>query len=202
MSYFPPTGSTVAFQSDPTKLVGTVSVIGNSSVQVIGTVPPTSVSGVGIFNTNHIGNGSIVVLGNVDSGTVDAGAPVKIGGKYNATKPTFGDSVRGDLQITSRGALVTTLFANDAATAISAEADDSDGVAASATANNLSNVSRTTMFNGTSWDRIRGTTAGGLYTQTTGSVAATVINTPQVSVHGTVKIFPSSTVTGHGSVNE
>lgn len=108
MAYFPPTGSVVAFQSDPTKLVGTVSIIGapspasvsgvgvfniagsvatfgsiatlqgtnpwmvqltsgsvititgNSSVQVVGLMPPQSVSGVGLFNVNHIGNGSVI----------------------------------------------------------------------------------------------------------------------------------------------
>lgn len=32
---------------------------GNSSVQVVGLMPPQSVSGVGLFNVNHTGNGSI-----------------------------------------------------------------------------------------------------------------------------------------------
>lgn len=130
MAYFPPTGSVVAFQNDPSKLVGTVSITGtipinnasilavltrssvaalqgtnpwlignssvqvvnpvsllavnpnpasvyvvnpvstlaiqtgNSSVQVVGVMPPQSVSGVGIFSMNHIGNGSIITVGN------------------------------------------------------------------------------------------------------------------------------------------
>lgn len=34
-------------------------VIGNSSVQVVGIMPPQSVSGVGLFNINNVGNGSI-----------------------------------------------------------------------------------------------------------------------------------------------
>lgn len=34
-------------------------VVGNSSVQVVGSVPPSSVSGVGLFNVNHTGNGSV-----------------------------------------------------------------------------------------------------------------------------------------------
>lgn len=115
MAYQPPIGSTVAFQSDPTKLVGTVSVIqanqsvsgtvnvgnlpttqnvsgsvyavgsitalqgtnpwhvqltsgsvitagGNSSVQVVGTMPPQSVSGVGTFNVNPVGSGSVYAV--------------------------------------------------------------------------------------------------------------------------------------------
>jgi len=35
-------------------------VIGNSSVMVTGTMPPTSVSGVGVFTVNPVGNGSIL----------------------------------------------------------------------------------------------------------------------------------------------
>lgn len=42
---------------------------------------------------------------------------------------------------------------------------------------------------------------GSVISVTQGSVAATVINIPQTSVHGTVKIFPASVVSGHGSVN-
>ena len=75
-AYFPPQGSTVAFQSDPTRLVATVSVVshspqsvaalqgtnpwivGNSSVQVIGVMPTQSVMaipGIGVL-------GSVAVL--------------------------------------------------------------------------------------------------------------------------------------------
>jgi len=36
---------------------------------------------------------------------------------------------------------------------------------------------------------------------TKGSVAATIINVPQASVHGTVSLFPASALSGHGSVN-
>lgn len=61
MAYIPSSSSVVAFQSDPTKLVGTVSVVGNmnSSVAVVSNVPQ-SVSGVGVFNINPLGNGSII----------------------------------------------------------------------------------------------------------------------------------------------
>lgn len=92
MSYFPPTGSVVGFQSDPTKLLTHASVSGNvsatinnssvavmsvvphsvatlqgtnpwtisnPSVQVVGLMPTQSVSGVGLFNVNQVGNGSV-----------------------------------------------------------------------------------------------------------------------------------------------
>jgi len=59
-----PSPSTIAYQ-----LAGSVLAVsgsfsaGNSSVQVVGIMPPQSVSGVGLFNVNHTGNGSVVVVG-------------------------------------------------------------------------------------------------------------------------------------------
>lgn len=43
------------------------------------------------------------VQGNVASGATDSGNPVKVGGKYNATLPTFADGQRGDVQIDAKG---------------------------------------------------------------------------------------------------
>lgn len=57
MAYFPPTGSVVAFQSDPTKLVGTVSVVGNVGqigtriTSIVSTVPSSVIVGASIFGT-------------------------------------------------------------------------------------------------------------------------------------------------------
>lgn len=65
MSYFPPTGSTVAFQSDATKLAANVSVTGgfvNVSGSIASAPFPASVSGVGLFNVNQVGNGSILAV--------------------------------------------------------------------------------------------------------------------------------------------
>lgn len=50
---------------------------------------------------------SVAADGNVASGDTDAGKPVKVGGKYNATKPTFDSGDRGDFQIDQRGNLYT-----------------------------------------------------------------------------------------------
>jgi hypothetical protein len=52
-----------------------------------------------------LGQGQQVVQGNVASGSADAGNPVKVGGKYNSTPPTFTDGQRGDLQLDSAGNL-------------------------------------------------------------------------------------------------
>lgn len=48
-----------------------------------------------------------VIQGNVAAAVADAGNPVKIGGKYNLTRPTYTDGQRGDAQLTSSGGLIT-----------------------------------------------------------------------------------------------
>ncbi len=49
------------------------------------------------------------VQGNTGSGSPDSGNPVKIGGVYHATQPTFADGQRVDAQFDSRGNLLTSL---------------------------------------------------------------------------------------------
>ena len=53
------------------------------------------------------GVGMQSAIGNAASGATDSGNPVKVAGKYNSTVPTFTDGQRGDLQISSRGNLMT-----------------------------------------------------------------------------------------------
>jgi hypothetical protein len=48
------------------------------------------------------------VGGTIASGSADAGNPIKMGGRYNSSAPTFTDGQRGDLQLTASGALITT----------------------------------------------------------------------------------------------
>lgn len=58
-------------------------VISNPSVQVVGQMPPQSVSGVGLFNTNHTGNGSILVVVPGSVATVPSPASVSGVGLFN-----------------------------------------------------------------------------------------------------------------------
>lgn len=53
-----------------------------------------------------IKSGQSKVTGNISSEDPDSGEPIKVGGKYNLTLPTFTDLDRGDLQISSRGRLI------------------------------------------------------------------------------------------------
>lgn len=48
-------------------------------------------------------SGNIRNVGNVASGATDSGDPIKIGGKYNSSTPSFTNGQRGDLQIDQFG---------------------------------------------------------------------------------------------------
>lgn len=49
--------------------------------------------------------GTVTVTGNVASGAADSGNPVKTGGVYNSTAPTFTTGQRADTQVDSTGAM-------------------------------------------------------------------------------------------------
>lgn len=91
-------------------------------------------------------------VGNIASAATDSGNPIKIGGKYNSTLPTFTDGQRGDVQIGSRGSLNVTLFSVDSATPINSGAPSTDAVGVQA---GITTRSQNTSFNGSTWDRIR-----------------------------------------------
>lgn len=52
------------------------------------------------------------VVGNAASAATDSGNPIKVGGKYNSTQPTFTDGQRGDIQLSSRGAQIVSTGAD------------------------------------------------------------------------------------------
>lgn len=97
--------------------------------------------------------GNTIVVGNVASGAADAGAPVKISGKYNATLPTAVDGNRMDAQTGTRGSLNVTLMGQDLANPINTMATNADGVATSATATRLQVVSLQSGYNSSTFDR-------------------------------------------------
>lgn len=57
---------------------------------------------------------AVPMVGNIADNGVDAGPPVKVGGKYNASTQTYADGDRADLQTDVNGNLKTTSFNGDA----------------------------------------------------------------------------------------
>jgi hypothetical protein len=170
----PSTAATSTKQSDgsqKTQVVdGSGNVIGATSNALdinIKSGNPTSIA----VTQATASNLNAQVAGDVASGATDSGNPVKIGGKYNATMPTLTDGQRGDAQLTTRGAVKTTLFANDSNTTIRVFADNADGVATTSTGNGLGVVNRNTVYNGTTWDRQYGDSTNGTWVNVKSTVA-------------------------------
>lgn len=113
------------------------------------------------------------VQGNVASGATDTGSPVKVGGRFNSTRPTLTDGQRGDTQLDARGNLSTVIVPQTGVTGWAARNDDADAVAV-VSANNIFRVlAEGMLFNGTTWDRLRGDVTNGLdvdVTRVTGTV--------------------------------
>lgn len=96
--------------------VGTSTTTGAATITWTGTYTQgqliySGLTGSGSLDANYFGIisnsvGSVanqIVVGNVASGAADSGAPVKTGGVYNSTQPTFTNAQRGDTQIDSKG---------------------------------------------------------------------------------------------------
>ena len=101
---------------------------------------------------------SAVVAGDVASGATDSGNPVKTGGTYFSSRPTFTNGQRGNLQIGTRGSLNVTLCGEDAASCAAVTGGGNDGTTNTFNAQNVSSYGK--LWNGSTWDRVPGTTAG------------------------------------------
>jgi len=94
---------------------------------------------------------ALETVGSVASGATDSGKPVKVGGVYNSSLPSFTTGQRADAQMTSAGRLLVTL-ANSANSNICDVTTSADG--ASSGAIGVIAQARGQIFNGTSWDRL------------------------------------------------
>lgn len=94
--------------------------------------------------------GTAAMGGSVASGATDSGNPVKVGGKYNSTKPTLTDGQRGDMQLGTRGSLAVTIM----------QQDGTNSLPFGGLGDGTSNGQNTAIFqsfgnsyNGSTWDR-------------------------------------------------
>ena len=99
------------------------------------------------------------VQGNIAAAATDSGNPVKAGGVYNSTFPTYTTGQRGDVQLDSRGGLRVVLSAPGGGMNYATKLDSSDAAATDPNGG-INTIGRLTNFNGTTWDRVRGDTNG------------------------------------------
>ena len=120
---------------------------------------PVQVTIVASNGADMTGTTANQVQGNVAAAATDSGNPVKAGGVYNSTFPTYTAGQRGDVQLDSRGALRVVLSAPGGGVNYSTKFDSSDAAATDANGG-INTIGRLTNFNGTTWDRVRGDTNG------------------------------------------
>lgn len=95
------------------------------------------------------------VAGTVASGTADSGNPVKVGGVFRSTMPTLTDGQRGDLQLDNRAGLLVSIKGTGTTAANVGTALDATSGTPGLFVTPLGLV-----FNGSTWDRMRGDVNG------------------------------------------
>lgn len=178
-----------------------VTNIGTFAVQTTGTVTSNIGTTNGLALDATLTNGNQQIQGNIASAATDSGNPVKIGGKYAATKPTLTDGQRGDLQVGTRGSLSVQLYNVDSGNAEMFLADNANAVAVSATANKMAVVARDTVFNGTTWDLAPGDATNGAWVNIkAGSINAllnpsgTILNTFSIHLTSNTTTTPTASL--------
>lgn len=132
-------------------------------IHEIGTMPAISIgesTGGTLDILTRAGNiGTLelgTIVGNVADNGVDSGNPVKAGGKYNNSLPTYADGDRGDLQIDDHGYLRVRLGNNGVDVNTSNPGDNNP------TSGGLVVTSQNLMYDGSDWDRVRGDSVDGM----------------------------------------
>lgn len=143
--------------------------------------------------------GNVQVVGNVASGAVDSGNPVKMGGVYRASLPTLTDGQRVDAQMDSNGRQLINGPAPSGTNITSGginpfQVGASDGgnirpvvVARTAIDGNAGDTSlavHPVVYNGSNYDHMRGSAAAGLFTnvRATPTVSTVSVGTTSTSV--------------------
>lgn len=180
MAYIPNSGSVVAFQSDPTKLVATVSVVSLQGASISGTV------NVGNFPTTQNVSGSVAAFQGTNPWIITG----SVQGSFTAAA---NQSVSGTVQTDIRGSVAAVIIGGSIAASFTPPANQSvSGAVSVSNFPTTQNVSGSVVaMQGTSPWVITSSIAGGIL-PISGSVAATITNT-NVNVSGSVAAWLQST---------
>lgn len=126
----------------------------------------------------NIKSGSVSGLtqGPVAPGTATATKADVVGAQYNATMPTFTDGQQGSMQVGTRGELLIRLMNSNAGGTATFGNTNVDGVTSQASSSTLQTENFNFLYNGSTWDRLRGDVTGlwvGNEARTTNKTAAT-----------------------------
>lgn len=147
------------------------------STYVAGTTRYPTVDTTGNLCSLLVATSSSIVTGNVAGAATDSGNPVKVGGIFLTSPPTYTNGQRTDLQADSRGSIKMSIMgpASTNAVAVNTTADTLANTIA------LNTNGFELIWNGTSWDKYRigpyqtgQTPILGVGTGTTGAVTGTL----------------------------
>ncbi len=141
----------------------------NLNATVVGTGTFATQSAVtaasGAYASGSLASGSMVDLvaeqTPITPNTATATKGLMLGAQYNSTLETLTNGQQGGLQVGSRGGLLVNLYAadNNTAVAINTGSALADGASNTPTGA-VSTTGRNYAYNGTTWDRVPGTTLG------------------------------------------
>lgn len=94
-------------------------------------------------------------------GNVTGGNPVKLGCIFNTALPTYTNGQIATVQCNNKGNPLVSLFSATANLPVAYLTDNADGVAVTGSLIRLPVISRSTIWNGTTWDRMPGSAASG-----------------------------------------
>lgn len=162
----------------------------------------------------HDTKGNTFVIGNVASAATDAGAPVKVGGKYNSAVQAFTNGQRADLQVDQRGGLLIQdgqaipSVSVTSATTLFTVADTSGYGSISVqvtSAGSSCTITYEASEDGTTWISVNGyapstSTGAGVTTSTTATQTTFPLNARQFRAR--VSTYGSGTVTVQGTLRK
>ena len=107
----PASGTAVGFSGGTNMQAGRVVDLDTGAGTFYGQAVSIRLSGNGSTGEGGSTSSPLAVQGNAASAATDSGNPVKVGGVYNSSAPTFTNGQRGDLQLDVNGSLKVNLTA-------------------------------------------------------------------------------------------
>lgn len=178
--------STVGVTSGTQQTLGTVGIVNTLAAGTLTALASGTITGGTIQNftsgTFNIGT----VDGLVASGVADAGNPLKVGGVYNTTQPTLTNGQRGDAQLSTRSAFLTSIVDRDGTIGWALSSNNGDN---QANVSALPSLAQNRIFNASNWDRQR-TTNGANNTTGIGITSAGIMGVDSGGTYHAIAVTP------------
>lgn len=138
--------------------LGTAGTASSDVITVQGIASMTAIKTDGSGVTQPV-SGTVTAAGAVADAASASGNPVPVGAIYESTLPTYTNGQRTTVHTGTRGSAHVQLMVPDSSTQVTFAAA-ADAAANPSVASRMETISRATVYNGSTWDRQRGSTTG------------------------------------------